>query len=152
MFKKLIPTLLLIILLASTTLAIDTTDPTEIQAQLDVLKEMYNSHMDKVPSFFKTTFGNERANIYIKVYVQDVELYAITEKAYMQELSIGLLDDPTMNIYTDIQTIAEIAEGRLDPIDAINEGKIQYEAVGFTNKVKYGLLGIGLKISSFFRK
>lgn len=155
MIKKLLLPLLFI-LLASTALAVtsiddfDLTQSAVLQSQLNPMKAMYNQNIEHVPGFIKTTFGNTRADIHVDVFGGEVIIGTTTADGYITQIKVGGIGSPDMHVYTDIVTVSQIMDGQLDILDAFNQKKITYQAVGFKNKVKFGIASIGLKIGSFF--
>jgi len=152
MLKQLISITIILTLLSTLVLAQNAlTDQHYTQKNLDIIKEEYNKNIDKVPKFIKTTFGDSRANIHIDSYGQDLIIGAITENAHMTDIVIGAIQDPTVNIYTDLSTVMDMATGKLDILDAFDQNQITYKAVGFTNTIKYGFARVGIKVMNWFR-
>ena len=79
--------------------------------------------------------ANERINFYI----ENAGVAGIVNKdGKMESIQIGELPDPTMNMYTDMETLEDIIFGKLNVLDALKGGKITYEGVGFFNWVRFG--------------
>ena len=94
-------------------------------------------------------FGNEKLNIHIQDDSKILILGIETENNRVKSFTKQELTEPTLNIYTDIETLNQILTTE-DPkqtlLDSISEKKITYEAVGIVNKLKFGLINLGLKI------
>ncbi|MEM4267096.1 MAG: SCP2 sterol-binding domain-containing protein [Candidatus Nanoarchaeia archaeon] len=99
----------------------------------------YNKNIDQAPKIFKSMFGNERINLYI-----DEQLFYgfRTENGKIVETFENGTEEPTMNIYVTQEALEQMAAGQLDPGEALKQGKIRYEGVGFFKKIKYGILKI----------
>jgi len=80
--------------------------------------------------------GNERMNL----YVQGMGEYNVAfENGAVAEASEGLRPDPTMNVYTDIDTAYGLYYGEIAPVEALRSGKVRYEGVGFLEGFKFWL-------------
>jgi|SRR3989344_3149054 len=94
-------------------------------------------------------FGNQKLNIHIQDDSKILILGIETENNRVKSFTKQELTEPTLNIYTDIETLNQILTTE-DPkqtlLDSISEKKITYEAVGIVNKLKFGLINLGLKI------
>ena len=112
------------------------------------IKRYLNENMEK-NSILKIMFGNEKINVYVKN--EKIEtFYVITKNGIVTEIGEGELSDRTMNMYTDIKTIQDIADGKINIKSAIDSGRIKYEGVGPVNSIKVGIAMFTLKIVSFF--
>ncbi len=105
----------------------------------------------ELPGIAGMLFGNERMNVYIDdgKYVFSI----VTKDNVFQSLDSGLLDDPSLNIYTDEQTIREIAvsEDFLGEFKkAIDDKSIRYESVGIINSIKFGFVSLVSDLINFF--
>ena len=110
------------------------TDQSLNDAQLDLVRNIYNNNIGAVPQV-RDMLANERINFYI----EDAGVAGIVNKdGKMESIQIGELPDPTMNMYTDMETLQDIIFGKLNVLDALKEGKITYEGVGFFNWVRFG--------------
>ena len=94
-------------------------------------------------------FGNQKLNINIQDDSKTLILGIETENNQIKSFTKQELTEPTLNIYTDLETLNKIVTTE-DPqqtlLDSISEKKITYEAVGIVNKLKFGLINLGLKI------
>jgi putative sterol carrier protein len=79
-------------------------------------------------------FANERINIYMEGFGI---VGVVTQDSGIAEISEGELADPTVNIRSDLETVEGIVKGEIKIIDALREGKITYEGVGFFNMLRF---------------
>lgn len=112
------------------------------EENLETIKDLYNANLQRIP-FVASLFRNERINLYIG---GDMNFSFITEDGRIETIAKGQLGDPTVNIYTDVETVEELLEGEMTFTEALKEGKIGYEGVGFFNSIKYGLADFLFKI------
>ncbi len=86
----------------------------------------------------KKFFGNERINIRI----DDFGDYNIELKdGKVESIGEGKNEKPTLEISTDFETVKNLTDGNIDLFEAINNGKMKYEGVGFFSSIKYKLIG-----------
>ena len=106
---------------------------------LEKLVSVYNENLDKVPGFVKGVFGNERIDVYI-----DGQKFVglVGENGNITEYKKGGIDKPTMKIYTTSETIGHLLENEKTLLEAVKDKSIQYEGVGFVNKIKFGFIKI----------
>ncbi len=100
---------------------------------LDTIKDFYNNNINSYPEV-AGLFANERLNLYIEGYGV---IGVVTEDSEIKEISEGELADPTVNIRSDSETIEGIVGGEVSIIEAIKDGRITYEGVGFFNMLKF---------------
>jgi hypothetical protein len=85
----------------------------------------------------KRLFGDERINL----FVDDNTYGLVTEDGLVKSFHIGGLDDVSMNMFSDQETIGWIlnVDDKLGAFElALGNDDITYEAVGFGNKIKFG--------------
>lgn len=103
----------------------------------------------KLPGPVSMLFGNERLNIYI----DDVKVGVVTKGGKVQNFDFQKLENPTVNVYTDKETVESILQSE-DPIkrgqQALDNKEITYEAVGAGKKIKFFFVGIAAKIAGWF--
>ncbi len=106
---------------------------------VEELVKTYNVNLENVPGFVKSTFGNERIDVYI-----DGEQFVglVGENGNITEYKKGGVDKPTMKIHTTSETIGHLIEGEKTLLEAVKDKSIQYEGVGFINKIKFGFIKI----------
>ena len=106
---------------------------------VEELVKTYNVNLEKMPSFMKSTFGNERIDVYI-----DGEQFVgfVGKNGNITEYKKGGVDKPTMKIYTTSETIGHLIEGEKTLLEAVKDKSIQYEGVGVINKIKFGFIKI----------
>ncbi|RLG58109.1 MAG: hypothetical protein DRN95_04895, partial [Candidatus Hydrothermarchaeota archaeon] len=108
--------------------------------------ELYNSNLITLPIVSKL-FANERINIYIE---GGDDYSIVTSNKQIERVYGGPLEDQTVNIYTNQEIIEEINSGRLSITEALDEGKIRYEGVGFYNSLKFRIANFIFDIYSRF--
>jgi len=105
----------------------------------------YNSNLITLP-IISELFANERINLHL-----GKENYSVvTVDKQIEKIYGGLLEDESVNIYADQDVIDKIANGELTIIEALESGKIRYEAVGLFNSLKFGIATFFFNIYSFF--
>ncbi|MBI2005541.1 MAG: hypothetical protein HYS80_02140 [Candidatus Aenigmarchaeota archaeon] len=106
---------------------------------VEELVKTYNVNLENVPGFVKSTFGNERIDVYI-----DGEQFVglVGKDGNITEYKKGGVDKPTMKIFTTSETIDHLIEGEKTLLEAVKDKSIQYEGVGFINKIKFGFIKI----------
>lgn len=125
-----------------------TSDMLELnQTEGDVEKSLADMLTDLMEEqkFIQRIFGNERINADIK---GAVPFHVITEDGIVIEISEGMLEDPTMNLYSDEDTIRDIIGKELTISEAMEQGRIRYEGVGIIKSIKTGLLKTLVKLFS----
>jgi len=124
----------------------------------DVLEEFSNLEQDLVgttlPGPLGTLFANERINLYLTLNdSSEITFGLITKQKVVEEFSMSEVEDPTVNVYTSEATVQNIIDAE-NPIkelkDALDNKEINYEALGFTKKIKFGVSGLFVKIASWF--
>ena len=113
---------------------------------LEDIQKNYNAQRGDAPEFLSNLFGNERMNIYI----DEIVLNVVMVDGTMLDVGTGELDDPTMNVYTDEETVTALTKEELSMKDALDSKKITYEGVGFGSSVKFGFVKVAYKIYSWF--
>lgn len=79
-------------------------------------------------------FWNEKVN----VHVEGMGDYNVVFRdGVVVGAGEGFLPDQTMNMYTDRQTVYEIAYGDTDALTALKRGRVRYEGVGLVEGFKF---------------
>src|SRR3989344_7632038 len=109
-----------------------------------LLNHKIKAQVDYLPGMVGKLFGNERINAYLIKSTGDVTVFGlITQDKKIQELGLNEISDPSINIYLDQATLAEIKDS-VNPLvrlnQALDEKSIKYEGVGLADKVKLGFL------------
>ncbi|MCK4714302.1 MAG: hypothetical protein KAT35_01915, partial [Candidatus Aenigmarchaeota archaeon] len=111
---------------------------------LEMVRQMYNQNIGSVPQV-RDMLGNERINFFI----DGLGCVAIVnENGEMASIESGEMSDPTMNMYTDMETMEGIVAGDVSPLDALKDGRIWYEGVGFFNWLRFSLAGLMFSIGA----
>jgi len=121
---------------------------------LEAIKTNYNENFN-APSFVRTLFGDQRINLYISHEDGDQSIVgAISENSKVNELQEGAIENPTLNVYLNEETMESILSSQM-PFDALStaldDGSLRYESVTVGNKVKLGFARTVIKIVSWFR-
>ncbi len=94
-------------------------------------------------------FGNERINIYLKVAGDKTIIFSVvTKNKKVDSFDIEELNNPTLKVFTDEATLLAIASSS-NPADALKSAvgnkKITYQAIGFFNRMKIGMIAMFVK-------
>ena len=97
-------------------------------------------------------FANDNINIYVKMENgQQQVVGVVTKDKKVSSINIGAVEKPTLKIYTDDKTVAEIqsATNSIGALQSVlREKKVTYEAVGFFNKIKFAFISAFARMSS----
>jgi hypothetical protein len=102
-------------------------------AELDAIRNLYEQGLLAFPTI-GDFLGNERANIMIE---GGNSYHALTDEGELYEVSGGAIDDPTLEIITDVATLDEINSGTLSPLVAYKEDRIKINGIGFVEGIKF---------------
>lgn len=89
--------------------------------------------------------ANERMDIFVG---KDV-YHAVTVDGELKETGEGGVEDPTVNIVSDSETVELISNGELGAMEAYKDGRIRLEGVGLINSVRIGFINSVFSIYSF---
>ncbi len=78
--------------------------------------------------------GNERINFYVQGLG---EYHAILENGKVVEGGEGLHPNPSMNMFSDAQTVNMLYYGDIEPVEALKRELVTYEGVGLVEGVKF---------------
>ncbi|MBS3165894.1 hypothetical protein J4444_02110 [Candidatus Woesearchaeota archaeon] len=98
-----------------------------------------------IPSPLNTLIGNVAANIRIATSGNEIVVGLQTEDKKFKSISMGAVENPDLEIYTDELTLIELLSGnnQIQTLkNALDDKKITYKGVGFFNKAKFMFLGI----------
>ncbi|PIN86962.1 hypothetical protein COV19_02100 [Candidatus Woesearchaeota archaeon CG10_big_fil_rev_8_21_14_0_10_44_13] len=132
-------------------------DPTKTDqylSDLDSMKDMYNSNLDKVPAILRRVFGNERLNVTLIRMDNSRTLLAIkTKRGKVDSINLGEMQDPTMQLEIRESTMKRISESD-DPAEELNNaldsGEIKYKGEKITSSVKTSILEAVVSVISWF--
>jgi len=136
--KRYLALLTILLLLTTTVSAVN------LNTEIGTIQADFESQV--IPKPFDKLFGNERININIK----DTELVIglVTENGKVTQVTTTAVENPSLNIYVSEAFIQKMTSSS-NPMIALKEGietkEVTYNAVGFFNKLKFG-------VSSFFVK
>jgi putative sterol carrier protein len=114
------------------------------QEQLAMVRDMYNNNIASSPQV-RDLLANERINFYIDDFGT---VSIVNVGGNMESIQDGELPDPTMNMYSDMETLEAIMLGSLDPVDALKEGRIRYEGVGIVNWIRFAFANLAFSIAA----
>ena len=106
---------------------------------LQQLKEEYNGQSDNVPGFVSTIVGGEKVNFRIENESTNETVGVAFEGVEITKIEKGGLEDPTLEAWTDqetINTIIESDEKYSELQEALNENDIDYEAKTTESTIK----------------
>jgi len=104
----------------------------------------YNSEVAGQSRLIDKIFGNERINFYLD---QNLFFGVVTSDGKIIEQNMVGITNPTLNVYTEGETIQKMIDGRHTIEDAIASGEIQYRGVGFAKRTKFWMIHF---VQSFF--
>ena len=117
--------------------------------QTHQLKESIAAALEKLTTvpIISSLFADERIN----VNLEDEAYCLVTCDGAITDVGAGAIADPTVEVFTDIETIERIVNGDLSLEEAIEAGDIRYEGVGIVNSVKFGVFDTIFDLHSLFR-
>jgi len=122
-------------------------------ADLQKLADQYNSNLDKVPGIIKMVASSERTNLHIAYPDGDEDLIGIILKdGKIGSITDGIVENPTLNFYTQSTTVDKILEAEdpfLEAGKSFSRNEVVYSGVGFFDKIKVGLIRLVLSILGF---
>ena len=142
--KKIILALFVMIILSSlSTLAFAdlTADITAVN------KEMVGQEL---PGSLGKFLGNDNINVYIKMASGEEKILGVSIKdKKITTFELGELVQPSLKAYLSEEALNQVFYSKT-PVATINrllkEGRVTYEAVGFKNKIKFGMAVLFLKM------
>lgn len=121
----------------------------------NALMEEYSQELQgqELEGALGTLFGDDKINLYMKNDEGTIVIGIVTEDKVVKSIEEGELEKPSLNVYTDEDTIMKIqnSDNPLQELKkSLDEGKVRYEAIGFFNKIKFSFLSIFSNIASMF--
>lgn len=116
---------------------------------LDIFEEAredFNKEVKEYSGIAKILLDNQRINIYI----DNTTIGILIEDAEAKEIKEGGIKNPTLNVYTSETTINKIYKKELDFGEALKNKEVTYEVIGIKNKLRLGLIKLGIKIIDVF--
>ncbi len=124
----------------------------EVDSTLEEIKKFSG---EEIPGVAGKLFGNERMDIYISMNNgEEIVVGIVTENKKFVGAQKEGIENPTLRVYTDEKTLKEIqnSEDVLGSFEtALNNEDIDYEAVGFGKKIKFGFLRFLSSVTGWFR-
>ncbi len=103
------------------------------QGDIDGIRNLYEDGLLAFPTL-GGYMANERANILIE---GKNDYHAVTVNGEMVEVGGGVLDDPSVEIVTDVDTLDEINSGELHPLAAYKQDRLKVNGVGFVEGIRF---------------
>jgi hypothetical protein len=94
--------------------------------------------------------GDFLASERINVRLPEGEYHVTTAGGNITDSGDGIMTDPTVNVYSDQETLELIAAGDLTFESAVSTGRVRLEGVGFVNSLKFTVSEYVLKIRAAF--
>lgn len=107
-------------------------NPEIMVEQLKKVQQEVNAQAEQIPGIVKFFIGKERINFKIDTMV--IGIYIV--KGKIEDIKVGSVENPTMNLITTMNDIIEISNQRRDLASALAEGKVKVEPLRFITKVK----------------
>ena len=126
-------------------------------ADLDVVFDSAKEDLEgqPLPGPLAGLFNKQRINIHV-ANSEGIDFNAglVTENKKVVKLQNSLLEKPTLNVYTSEKTVNKITNSA-NPLKSLQEAlsnkEITYKAVGFVNKIKFGVSSLFVKIFGSFQ-
>lgn len=114
-------------------------------SQLETVKGVYNDNVNSIPEV-RDLLANER----IDLEIDGFGTFGIVNKdGKMESIQAGALDDPSLRIETDVETVLGMATGLKDPKQAVKDGSIRFTGVGFWNWLRFEVTKLFFGVASF---
>ena len=99
-------------------------------------------------------FANERINLYVTLTNGNATTFGLAfEDKKLILLQRGALSDPSLNVYSDEATLYGITRAE-HPFDAftmaLDQETLDYEGVGFLNRIRFGILSLFSSFTDWF--
>lgn len=114
----------------------------------DELATLYNGNADRVPGLVRSLVADERINVHIALDGENRTVGIVMDGIRIDTMAEGGVENATLELYTDRDTVEEIAAAERPPravVDALNDGRIRYEATGLWKTVAFGIVTALLK-------
>jgi hypothetical protein len=126
----------------ATSLSVDDLDQDRLD---DVAEQYYTAFASQLPGLIASVIADERINVYIETEDGEAVYGVVLDGTNVSGLQTEAVADPTLRIYTSMDTIGSIAESE-NPKDravaAFKSDEIRYEAVGFFRRLTFGVVSI----------
>jgi hypothetical protein len=90
--------------------------------------------------------ASERMN----VYLPEGEFHVATEDGSIRDSGDEAGTDPTVNVYSDEQTLRRIAEGEISFEEAVSSDRLRFEGVGVVSSLKFTISTHIMKLRALF--
>lgn len=113
------------------------------QENLEHAKQQYNNNTDQLPGVAKSLIGDQRINIYLNDSGSQENVSVDMNGAEIDTVDTESIENSTLEVWVEREDIEEIA-GSQKPVDdlrqKVNSEEIRYQAHGFVNQIKFGVL------------
>lgn len=116
----------------------------ELENRLNQIRETLDG-IGAIP-LISSLFANERMDI----IVGGDTYHAVTIDGKVTKVGEGRVDNPTVNVICDPETVELVSSGEMGVEEAYKQGKIRVGGVGLLNSVKIGFANSVFGIYSFF--
>lgn len=109
-------------------------------AQLQGVKETVNANTARVPGIVKSVIGGQKANIHLSSNGTEKSYRVKVENARVTTLARGEWDNPSLDVWTDRETVEDIMESNSTAAafrQKLKSGDIKYEEHGVLNNIKF---------------
>lgn len=109
------------------------------EEELQQLKKTYNNNTEEIPKVAENLIGGQNVNLEIGNQSYLMEL----EGLEMERLQKGELEDPTLEVEADRETVKDITESespREELKQELQDGGVNYRTYGLVNRIKFSLL------------
>jgi hypothetical protein len=86
----------------------------------------------------------------INVYLPEGEYHVTTRDGTITDSGEGSGNDPTVNVWSDEETLRQIAASELAFEKAVASDRVRFEGVGFTSSLKFTVSSLVVKIKAAF--
>jgi len=90
------------------------------------------------------------ANERINMHLPEGEYHVTTRDGSITESGDGSGTDPTVNVWSDEETLRQIADGDLSFEEAVSSDRVRFEGVGLVNSLKFAVSGLIVKVKTAF--
>lgn len=117
------------------------------------LASLYNDNVDQLPSVARNLVSGERMNLHVDTGEGEEVIGVEMEGDRIENLSVGGVENPSVEFHTDVETIEAIANSD-DPakeaVSAFNGPGITYRAHDLGSRIKFAIISVISKILAFF--
>ncbi|MBI2832567.1 MAG: carboxypeptidase regulatory-like domain-containing protein [Chloroflexi bacterium] len=114
----------------------------------------FGAELESYP-VLKDIFGSAKTNVYLRISSSEKRPFGeaifsvVTRDRKVGEAAYGEIfenQSPTLNVYMGQETLDRITAGEITPLDALWQGKMGYQGVGFLRSVKVNVMKAVLRV------